>query len=148
MIFNPFWITLTELLVVPGTSSTSPVSAPDIYISINTDRHNNITFLVWLNKRETDSHQTRVDLSMYNAMLTKIFICYITEYSLSLNIVNIQKHTYKKKWINCVLNCEAYFSFKRVSFVHRIVSGKIHLSLSRNKKHRDKASLYDCSSLT
>ena len=32
MIFNPFWITLTELLVVPGTSSTSPVSAPDIYI--------------------------------------------------------------------------------------------------------------------
>ena len=34
MIFNPFWITLTELLVVPGTSSTSPVSAPDIYIYI------------------------------------------------------------------------------------------------------------------
>ena len=32
MIFNPFWITLTELLVVPGTSSTSPVSAPDKYI--------------------------------------------------------------------------------------------------------------------
>ena len=37
MIFNPFWITLTELLVVPGTSSTSPISAPDcgyIYIYI------------------------------------------------------------------------------------------------------------------
>ena len=34
MIFNPFWITLTELLVVPGTSSTSPVSAPEIYIYI------------------------------------------------------------------------------------------------------------------
>ena len=34
MIFNPFWITLTELLVVPGTSSTSPVSTPDIYIYI------------------------------------------------------------------------------------------------------------------
>ena len=34
MIFNPFWITLTELLVMPGTSSTSPVSAPDIYIYI------------------------------------------------------------------------------------------------------------------
>ena len=32
MIFNPFWITLTELLVVPGTSCTSPVSAPGIYI--------------------------------------------------------------------------------------------------------------------
>ena len=32
MIFNPFWITLTELLVVPGTSSTSPISAPDLYI--------------------------------------------------------------------------------------------------------------------
>ena len=32
MIFNPFWITLTELLVMPGTISTSPVSAPDIYI--------------------------------------------------------------------------------------------------------------------
>ena len=29
MIFNPFWITLTKLLVMPGTSSTSPVSAPD-----------------------------------------------------------------------------------------------------------------------
>ena len=34
MIFNPFWITLSELLVVPGTSSTSPISAPDIYIYI------------------------------------------------------------------------------------------------------------------
>ena len=34
MIFNPFWITLTDLLVVPGTSSTSPISAPDIYIYI------------------------------------------------------------------------------------------------------------------
>ena len=34
MIFNPFWITLTEFLVVPGTSSTSPISTPDIYIYI------------------------------------------------------------------------------------------------------------------
>ena len=34
MIFNPFWITLTKLLVMPGTSSSSPVSAPDIYIYI------------------------------------------------------------------------------------------------------------------
>ena len=34
MIFNPFWITLTELLVVPGTSSTSPIFTPDIYIYI------------------------------------------------------------------------------------------------------------------
>ena len=28
MIFNSFWITLTELLVVPGTRSTSHISAP------------------------------------------------------------------------------------------------------------------------
>ena len=28
MIFNPFWITLTELLVMPGTSSTRPVLKP------------------------------------------------------------------------------------------------------------------------
>ena len=34
MIFNPFWITLIKLFVVPGTSSTSPVSAPEIYIYI------------------------------------------------------------------------------------------------------------------
>ena len=30
-----------------------------------------------------------------------------------------------KKWTNSVLNCEAYSSFKRVSFDHRIVSAKI-----------------------
>ena len=35
MIFNPFWITLTELLVVPGTSSTSPISAPDIHVYLS-----------------------------------------------------------------------------------------------------------------
>ena len=38
------------------------------------------------------------------------------------------------KWINCTLNSNAYFSFERVSFDHRIVSAKIHLSLCRNKK--------------
>ena len=34
MIFNPFWITLTDLLVMPGTSSTSPISAPALHIYI------------------------------------------------------------------------------------------------------------------
>ena len=40
----------------------------------------------------------------------------------------------KKMWINNAFKCEAYFSFDGISFDHRIVSGKIRLSLRRNKK--------------
>ena len=53
-----------------------------------------------------------------------------------------------KKWINSVVNCEAYFSFDGVSFNHRIVSVKIRLSLRRKKKQTVKTSRYDWSPLT
>ena len=48
-----------------------------------------------------------------------------------------------KKWINSALNCESYFSFKRVSSDHKIVSAKIHLSLFKNKQQTVNVSRYD-----
>ena len=45
------------------------------------------------------------------------------------------------------MNCEAYSSFKGVSFNHRIISANIHLSQHRNKKQSVKPSLYNWPSL-
>ena len=53
-----------------------------------------------------------------------------------------------KKWINSTLNFEVYASFEGVSSDHRIVTGKIRLSLYRNKKQTVKTTCYDWSSLT
>ena len=39
-----------------------------------------------------------------------------------------------KKWKNCAMNCEAYYSFEGVSSDHRIVTAKILLSLRKNAK--------------
>ena len=38
-----------------------------------------------------------------------------------------------RKWINSLMNCEAYSTFEGVSSDHRIVSAKIRLSLRANK---------------
>ena len=58
MIFNPFWITLTELLVVPGMSSTSPISAPDIYI--------------YIYMKEKDSLENQIDISSKVKLVTVV----------------------------------------------------------------------------
>ena len=39
-----------------------------------------------------------------------------------------------KKWMNSILNCEAYCSFEGISTDHRIISAKIRLNLCRKKK--------------
>ena len=54
MIFNPFWITLTKLLVVPGTSSTSPVPAHDIYIYIYIYKLGRLRRQKWVEDTETE----------------------------------------------------------------------------------------------
>ena len=53
-----------------------------------------------------------------------------------------------KKWINSVINCEAYNTFQGVYSDHRIVSLKIRLSLRANKKQALNRTLYDWSTLS
>ena len=50
-----------------------------------------------------------------------------------------------KKWINCALNFEAYYSFKGESTYYRIVTEKICLSLRRNMMQTTKTTLNDWS---
>ena len=53
---------------------------------------------------------------------------YLNNFKAQLNYIFINQ-----KWINSSVNCEAYSSFVRVYFNHRIVSAKICLNLHRNK---------------
>ena len=47
-----------------------------------------------------------------------------------------------KKWINSVLNCEAYSSIEAVSFDYRIVTAKICLNLRRNMMQTTQTTRY------
>ena len=49
----------------------------------------------------------------------------------------------KKKWKNSAMNYEAYSSFEGVSSDHRIVTGKIRLSLRKNASQTATTKLYD-----
>ena len=48
-----------------------------------------------------------------------------------------------KKWINSVLNYEAFFSFEGASSDHQIVTAKICLSLHRDSMQSTKTTHYD-----
>jgi exonuclease III len=52
-----------------------------------------------------------------------------------------------RKWINSVINCEAYSTFEGVSSDHRIVSARIRLSLRANKPKAARSPRYDWSTL-
>ena len=48
-----------------------------------------------------------------------------------------------RKWKNSAMNCEAYSSFEGVSFDHRIVTGKLRLSLRKNATRTVTTRRYD-----
>ena len=48
-----------------------------------------------------------------------------------------------KKFINCIINCEACSPFERISSYHRTNWVTIHFSLRRNKKEAGQYLQYD-----